>query len=55
MVHLMHSLLSVQVDIYLTSRSLFACLAELAAEGLPPVVEIPHKDFAARRSVRAMP
>ena len=55
MVHLMHSLFSVWVDIYLTSRRLFACLGKLPVERYPPVVEIPHKAFAVRRSVRAVP
>ena len=55
MVHLMHLLLSVWVDIYLTSRRLFACLGELPANGLPPVVEISHETFAVRHSVRAVP
>ena len=52
---LMHSLFSVQVNVYLNQRRLFVCLDELPAEGLPPVVEIHVKAFAARRSVRAVP
>ena len=39
-VHLMLSLLSVRVDVYSTECHLFACLGELPAEGLPPVMEI---------------
>ena len=49
MVHLMHSLLSVRVDIYYTSRGQFACLDKLPSKGLPLVLEIPHEYFAARR------
>ena len=45
MLHLMHLVLSVWVDMYSTSRHIFACLGELTAEGLPPVVETPHKAF----------
>ena len=55
MVHLMHSLFSVRVNIYSAIRRLSAYLGELPDEGLPPVVEIPHKSFAAWRSVRAVP
>ena len=54
-VHLMHSLFSVRVNVYSTECRLFACLGELPAEGLPPVVEIPPDFFAARQSVRAVP
>ena len=56
MVHFMHSLLSVWVKIYSTIQRLFAFLSKLPAEGLPPVVETPHKaeTFAARRSIRAV-
>ena len=52
--HLMHSLFSIRVDIYLTSQHLFTCLGDLPAKGLTPVVEIPHKAFAERRSIRAV-
>ena len=52
---LLHSLFSVQVNVYSTQRRLFACLGELTTKGLPPVVEIPNKAFAARHSVRAVP
>ena len=55
MVHLMHFLLSVWVDIYLTIRLLFACLGELHAEGLPQVVEIPHEAFVEQCSICAVP
>ena len=54
-VYLMHSLFSVQVDVYFTQRRLFACLGNLPAEGLPLVVDIPDEASAARRSVCAMP
>ena len=54
-VYLMHLLLSVWVDIYLTSQCMFACLGKLPAEGLPLVVDIPHEAFAERRSVHAVP
>ena len=54
-VHLMLSIFSVQFDLYLTQRRLFACLGELPAKVLPPVVEIPEKDFTTRRSVCAVP
>ena len=54
-VHLMHLLLSVQVNVYSTQRRLFACLGNLPAEGLPLVVDIPDEASAARRSVCAMP
>ena len=46
MVHLLHSLFSVQVELYLTSRWLFACQGELPAKGLPLVVKILHEAFA---------
>ena len=54
-VNLMHFLFSVQVELYSTQRRMFACLGELPAKGIPPVVEIPNKAFVARRSVRAVP
>ena len=52
---LMHLLFSVRVDIYSTSRRLFACLDELLAEPPPPVMEIPKKAFSAWHSICAMP
>ena len=55
MVLLMHLLFSVRVNVYLTQRRLFACLGELPTKGLPPVVEIPDKAFAVRRTVCAVP
>ena len=55
MVHLMHFMLSVWVVIYSNSQHLFACLEELPVEAPPPVVEIPHKAFAERHSVRDVP
>ena len=51
---LLHSLFSFRVNVYLTQISLFSCLGELPAKGLPQVVEIPDKAFAARRFVRAV-
>ena len=54
-VHLMHSIFSVRVNVYSTECRLFACLGDLPAEGLPPVMEIPPDFFVARRSVHAMP
>ena len=51
----MHSLFSVQVNVYLTECHLFACLGELPARGLPPVMYIPPDFFAARFSVRSVP
>ena len=54
-VFLIHSLSSIQVNVYSTHRRLFACMGELSAEGLPPVVEIHVKVFLARRSVRDVP
>ena len=55
MAHLMQLLLSVWVDLYLTSQHMFACLVDLPAEGLPSVAETPHKAFAAWRSICAVP
>ena len=55
MVHLMHSILSVWVDIYLAIRRLFSCLGDLPAKGLPLVVDIPHEAFSAQRSVLSIP
>ena len=54
-VHLMHLLFSVRFDLYSMSQRLFACLVDMPTKGLPPVVEIPHKAFAPRRSIRAVP
>ena len=54
-VHLMHSLFSVDVNIYSTECRLFACVGEMPAKGLPQVTEILPDFFAARRSVRAVP
>ena len=54
-VHLIHSLFSVRVDLYLTHRRLFSCLVELPAEGLDLVVEIPNKFFSVRRSICGIP
>ena len=52
---LVHSLFSVWFNIYLIHRRLFNCLGDLPAKGLPLVVDIPHKDFAAWCSVSAVP
>ena len=54
MVHLLHSLLSVWVDLYSTIQRLFSWRGYLLSKVLSPVAEIPHKLFAARRSVCAM-
>ena len=54
-VHILHSLLSVLVDLYSTSQRLFACQGELPAEGLPSVADIYHESFAAQCSIRAVP
>ena len=54
MVHVLHSMLSVPVDIYSTARRLFACRGELPLEGLPPVVELPVDVLLVRRSVCAV-
>ena len=51
---LMQSLLSVRFNVYSTQRLLFACLGDLPAEGLLPVVEIPDKAFVARRTVHTV-
>ena len=55
MVYLLHSLLFVQVCLYLTSQSFFAYWGELPVKVLPPVVEIPHKALVERRSIRTVP
>ena len=54
MVHLMYSLFSVWVGIYLTRRCLFACLGDLPVKGLSLVLEIPHEAFMVRQSVCAV-
>ena len=51
----MHSLFSVRVDVYSSECHLFACLSELPAKGLPPVMEISSYFFAAWRSVCFVP
>ena len=51
----MHLLLFVRVDMYSTSPSLSACMGELPAEVLPPVVDIPHEAFSVRCSIFAVP
>ena len=53
--HILHSMLSVPVDLYSTARRLFACQGELPLEGLPPVAELPVDAFLVRRSVRTVP
>ena len=52
---LMHSLLSIWVNVYSTQRRLFAYLGKLPSEVLPPVVEIPDEAFAAQHTVCAVP
>ena len=54
MVHLFHSLFSVRVDLYSTSRRIFAFRGEFPVEGPPLVVEIFHKYFLAQHSVCAI-
>ena len=49
LVHLMHSLFSVCVNVYSTECHLFACIGELPAEGLPQVTRLLPDFFAARR------
>ena len=44
---LIHLLFSVRVNVCSTQQRIFACLGKLPSEGHPPVVEIPHKAFAA--------
>ena len=50
----MNSLLFVRVDTYSTIQHLFVYLGEITAKGLTPVVDIPHKTFATRRSICAV-
>ena len=50
-VHILHLLFSAPVDLYSTIRRIFACQGELPSEGLPPVVDITHESFAARRPI----
>ena len=45
-VHTMSSLFSVRVNVYSTEFRLFACLGEMPAENLFPVVDIPPDFFA---------
>ena len=54
-VHILHSMLSVPVNLYSMYQSLFAFRGELPLEGLSPVVEITMDAFLVRRSVRAVP
>ena len=49
-----HLLFSVRFNVYSNQQRILACLGNMPAKGLPPVVEIPDKAFAARRSVRAV-
>ena len=42
---IMQSLFSVRVNVYLTHQRIFACLGELPAKVLPPVLEIPVEAF----------
>ena len=48
MVHLLHPLLSVLVDLVLTSQRLFVCQGELPSKVLPPVVEVPYDSLLAQ-------
>ena len=43
--HLLHSLFSVPVNVYTTTRRLFAFLGELPEEGIPTVVDVPADAF----------
>ena len=52
--HPIHSLFSVPVNLYSTSRHIFTCQEELTDEGLPLVVELPAEALAVRRSVLAV-
>ena len=54
MVILMHLLLPVRVNIYLTIRRFFTCLGDLPAKVIPLMVGTPQEVFAARRSVGAV-
>ena len=54
-VHLMHSIFSVRIGVYLTECCVIACLGELPAEGFPRMMDILPDFFAARCSVRAVP
>ena len=54
-VHTMQLLFYVRVDLYPTRQRLFACLGEMPAKGLPPVVDIPDEAFAALSSVCTVP
>ena len=54
-VHILHSMLSVPVNLYSMYQSLFAFWEELPLEGLPPVVELTMDAFLVRRSLRAAP
>ena len=51
---LMHLFFYVRVNAFSTQQHIFACFGEMPAEGLPPVVDIPPKAFASRRSVCAV-
>ena len=51
---ILHSLFYVQVNFYSTHRCLFACMGEIPAKGLPPVVDITNQAFAVQLSVRAV-
>ena len=55
LVHVLHSMFSVPVDLYSSARRLFAYWGELPLEGLPPVGEFPVDAFLVRHSVRAVP
>ena len=52
---MLHSLFSIPVYLYSTTRRLLSCWLEITDEGLPPVVEFPAEAFTVRYSVRAVP
>ena len=54
-VHRIHLLLSIRVNVYSAECRLFACLGELPAKGLPPVMEILPDFFATWHSVCTVP
>ena len=54
-VHLLHSLFSTPVRVYLTAQKLFAYLGNTPKDSPPPVVDILLEPFAVRRAVRTVP
>ena len=53
--YVLHSMLSVPVDLYSTAQRIFAYRGDLPLKGPPPVVELPMDAFSVQRSVRAVP